>query len=103
MVIIQLPAMTIDSKISIDEKVGHHMKRYLLYIVAFSPFYPIFMVGIVLLPTAYWLDVLFFASLMGLSLLGCGIGGGYDAGCIWHYHGTPECIQRPKSELMSKE
>lgn len=79
------------------------MKRCLLYIVAFSPFYPIFVIGIVFLPTAYWLDVLFFASLLGASLLGCSIGGGYDAGCIWHYHGTPECVQRPKSELMSKD
>ncbi|MFW9907416.1 MAG: hypothetical protein ACFFEF_02470 [Candidatus Thorarchaeota archaeon] len=78
-------------------------KYYAAYLVVLLPIYAFFALPLAQIPLAYWPSALFFAFLATFILIGCSIGGGYDAGCIWHYHGTPECIHRPDVESMRKD
>ncbi len=75
-------------------------KVLLVFLIGLLPIYSFFIVAMMLLPVSQWITAFFFAGLVTLSLLGCGIGGGYDSGCIWHYHGAPEHISRPDIESL---
>ena len=77
---------------------------YLLaFIFVLTPVYLFFSIGFVLLPPEEWIFALLFAGLTTLALVGCSIGGGYDVGSIWHYHGAPEHIKRPDIERLRED
>ena len=76
---------------------------YITLFVVLIPVYTILFVPFAFMPVSLWPSALFFAGIVTLILVGCSIGGGYDAGCIWHYHGTPEAIYRPDVENLTTE
>ncbi|MDF1539041.1 MAG: hypothetical protein P1Q69_09065 [Candidatus Thorarchaeota archaeon] len=78
-------------------------RYYLVFLGVLIPVYTLCFVPLSFLPYSAWPSVIFFAGIVTLMLVGCSIGGGYDSGCIWHYHGTPECIHRPDVEALAAE
>lgn len=66
------------------------------------PVYGFFAIGFLLLPIEHWLSGIILAGIVTLTLVGCSIGGGYDSGILWHYHGVPEVIHRPDVDNLKK-
>ena len=75
----------------------------LAVIFVLLPLYFFFGIGFILLPAEEWIFVFLFAGLATLTLAGCSIGGGYDVGTIWHYHGSSEHIHRTDIENLRNE
>ncbi len=83
-----------------DRNLWHYL---LAFIFVLLPLYFFFAIGFALLPVEEWIYAIFFAGLTTLTLVGCSIGGGYDVGTIWHYHGSSEHIHRPDIESLRED
>ncbi len=67
------------------------------------PVYGFFAIGFFLLPVEQWMSGLILVGIVTLTLAGCSIGGGYDVGILWHYHGVPETIYRPDIDSLRED
>jgi hypothetical protein len=82
-----------------DRSLGY----YGALVLVMMPIFIVFIIPLPLYTPAELSSAGFFLGLVLLSLLGCGIGGGYEPGCIWHYHGTPECVTRPDIDELVQD
>ncbi|MFW9920697.1 MAG: hypothetical protein ACFFED_13925 [Candidatus Thorarchaeota archaeon] len=79
------------------------MELLLAFTLVLLPVFLFFALGLILLPMDQWIFAFMFAGMVTLTLVGCSIGGGYDVGTIWHYHGAPEHISRPDIESLRED